>query len=175
MSINLSRLLSSPLLLPCALPLSIGKLLRFFLGKSNPVWHGTYIFLPRVLMKIKISNPKVSPSAKKGKLKEGEIAGFYFCGILNYGFCNKLLRCKWTSDQLNTFSSLWLITQQTSQKSSQRFICIDVASYKILFGSRGYFLSPLDFDFSSNFSKCFCLKADNNRVNLTLFSFPLMN
>jgi hypothetical protein len=29
-------------------------------------------------MKTKISNPKVSPSAKKGKLKEGEIEGFYF-------------------------------------------------------------------------------------------------
>ena len=35
------------------------------------------VFLEKDI-KFQISNPKVSPSAKKGKLKEGEIAGFYF-------------------------------------------------------------------------------------------------
>ena len=37
--------------------------------------------------------------------------------LLKYGFCKKLLRYKWTSDQLNTFFlTFWLVTQQTSQK-----------------------------------------------------------
>ena len=40
---------------------------------------GGNIFLPRILMKnTKISNAKVSPSSQKGKLKEGEVEGFYF-------------------------------------------------------------------------------------------------
>ena len=36
---------------------------------------------------------------------------------LRYGFCKKLLRYKWTSDQLNTFFlTFWLVCCVTSQK-----------------------------------------------------------
>ena len=62
-----------------------------------------------------------------------------------YGFCKKLLRYKWNSDQLNTFGSLFfpnqcwfsadsvLIWKKISQKcaTGQSFIWTEVTSYKI--------------------------------------------
>ena len=50
--------------------------------------------------------------------------------LLKYGFCKMLHRYKWTSDQLNVHSKLvkkWWKKCSTSQ----RFICIEVTSYKI--------------------------------------------
>ena len=43
---------------------------------------------------------------------------------LKYGFCKKLLRYKWTSDQFYTFVFTFFPDQQ-------KFICIEVTSYKI--------------------------------------------
>ena len=59
---------------------------------------------------------------------ESTLANFPKAGILKYGFCKKLLRYKWTSDQLNIFFlTFW------GQKCStgQRFTCTEVTSYKI--------------------------------------------
>ena len=60
---------------------------------------------------------------------------------LKYGFCKKLLRYKWNSDQLNTFGSLFFQIsadqcwsgKKVSQKCStaQSFICTEVTSYEI--------------------------------------------
>ena len=52
-------------------------------------------------------------------------------------FCKKLLRYKWTSDQLNpfvlTFFPVLIWKKKCGQKGStgQRFICMEVTSYKI--------------------------------------------
>ena len=54
------------------------------------------------------------------------------CLILKYGFCKKLHRYKWTSDQLNTFVLTFCPDQHWSgQKVRKKFICIEVTSYKI--------------------------------------------
>ena len=57
---------------------------------------------------------------------------------LKYGFCKKLLWCKWTSDQLNTFVLTFFQTSTDLDKkwgkkcsTGQRFIWIEVTFYNI--------------------------------------------
>ena len=60
---------------------------------------------------------------------------------LKYGFCMKLLRYKWTYDQLNTFSLTFLLfTQQTSQKEGKKvFNLSEVHFYRSNFIQNPYF------------------------------------
>ena len=41
--------------------------------------------------------------------------------VLNYGFCKKLLRYKWTSDQLNIFPHFWLVLLCTFRRTGRSF------------------------------------------------------
>ena len=59
---------------------------------------------------------------------------------LKYGFCKKLLRYKWTSDQLTTFVLTWLVCCVTSQKVRKKvFNWSEVHLYRSNFLQNPYF------------------------------------
>ena len=64
----------------------------------------------------------------------------YVASLIKYGFCKKLLRYKWTSDQLNTFFlTFWLVTQQTSQVRTKVVNWSEVHLYRSNFLQNPYF------------------------------------